>query len=86
MSSPILGTRVLASCPDNGESCLNTVITNVSAIASDQNFPASGDDGIILSFQYLQMDRLIRMYLTQKAVGTQHLSRDINSLILVLDT
>ena len=40
ISSPILGTRVLASSADNGESCLNTVITNVSAIASDQNFPA----------------------------------------------
>jgi len=41
ISSPILGTRVSASSTDNGESCLNTVITNVSAIASDQNFPAS---------------------------------------------
>ena len=41
ISSPILGTRVSASSADNGESCLNTVITNVSAIASDQNFPAS---------------------------------------------
>lgn len=41
ISSPILGTRVSASSADNGESCLNTVITKVSAIASDQNFPAS---------------------------------------------
>ena len=41
LSSTILGTRVSASPADDGESCLNTVITNVSAIASDQNFPAS---------------------------------------------
>ena len=41
ISSTILGTRVSASSADNGESCSNTVITNVSAITSDQNFPAS---------------------------------------------
>ena len=41
ISSTILGTRVSASPADNGESCSNTVVTNVSAIASDQNFPAS---------------------------------------------
>ena len=41
ISSTILGTRVSASPADNGESCSNTIITNVSAIASDQNFPAS---------------------------------------------
>ena len=41
LSSTILGTRVSASPADNGESCSNTVITNVSATASDQNFPAS---------------------------------------------
>lgn len=41
ISSTILGTRVWASSADNGESCLNAAITNVSAIASDQNFPTS---------------------------------------------
>ena len=40
ISSTILGTRVSASPADNGESCLNTEVQNISAIAFDQNFPA----------------------------------------------
>ena len=55
ISSPILGTRVSASSADNGESCLNTVITNVSAIAFDQDFSGIG------SFGYESAEHLVHL-------------------------